>query len=314
MESNKKHHRSQVTQLPIYLGKFFRMFLYMDDWKLIPMGAVVAGLVSMVIRKTMFYTMEGTLKGALAVTCVCIWNGCFNSIQVVCRERGIVKREHRSGMHITSYVFAHMIYQAFLCILQTATTLAIFRFAGVKFPEHGLMVPWIYLDFGITLFLVTYAADMLSLLLSCIAKTTTAAMTLMPFILIFQLVFSGGVFSVPERLQFCSSISITKWGIQSLCAQSDFNDLPAISGWNMLMQMRNYEYEGQKPVEIALEKYGEEELKEEVGRFLGENSRRPEFVSVASNVQDCWLILCRFIGIEALLAMWVLKLIDHDRR
>ena len=51
--------------------------------------------------------MEGNLKGAFALTCVAIWNGCFNSIQSVCRERPIIKREHRSGMHISSYAVSY---------------------------------------------------------------------------------------------------------------------------------------------------------------------------------------------------------------
>ena len=48
-------------------------------------------------------------------------------------------------------------------------------------------------DFGISMFLITYASDMLSLWVSSLARTTTAAMTIMPFVLIFQLVFSGGM-------------------------------------------------------------------------------------------------------------------------
>ena len=107
-------YRGRVNQIFIYLGKLLRMFLYQNDWKVLPMAAMVAGLVGLVIRRRFFYTMEGTMMSALAVTCVCIWNGCFNSIQVICRERDIIKREHRSGMHISSYILSHMIYQAML--------------------------------------------------------------------------------------------------------------------------------------------------------------------------------------------------------
>ena len=127
-------HRSRLLQLPIYLGKMLRSFLYMSDWKLLPMSAIIAALVSMVVRRNYFLTMEGTLMGSFALTCVAIWNGCFNSIQVICRERPIVKREHRSGMHITSYVISAMIYQALLCIGQTIVTLYVCKLSGVSFP------------------------------------------------------------------------------------------------------------------------------------------------------------------------------------
>ena len=112
-------HRGRGSQIWIYLGKMLRMFVYQNDWKVLPMSALIAGLVGLVIRKKMFLNMEGTLMGAFAVVCVCIWNGCFNSIQVICRERDVIKREHRSGMHISSYVISHMMYQFLICALQT---------------------------------------------------------------------------------------------------------------------------------------------------------------------------------------------------
>jgi hypothetical protein len=129
MVANRKKRRLRIlyrgrsAQVWIYLGKLLRMFIYQNDWKVLPMAALIAGLVGMVIRTRLFVNMEGTLMGSFALVMVCIWNGCFNSIQVVCRERDIIKREHRSGLHISAYIFAHMVYQAGLCLLQTIITL-----------------------------------------------------------------------------------------------------------------------------------------------------------------------------------------------
>ncbi|MDO4961204.1 MAG: hypothetical protein Q4E57_05035 [Eubacteriales bacterium] len=82
-----------------------------------------------------------------------------------------------------------------------------------------------------TVFLMTYAADMLSLLISCVARTTTAAMTIMPFLLIFQLVFSGGLFTLPVRIQGLSKLALTSYGMDCICAQADYNNLPMVTGW-----------------------------------------------------------------------------------
>ena len=90
----KKIRRSgHIYQTFIYLGKLFRMFIFQNDWKVLPMAAIIAGLVSFVVGKNVFVNQEGTLTGTFALTCVCIWNGFFNSIQVICRERPIVKKE-----------------------------------------------------------------------------------------------------------------------------------------------------------------------------------------------------------------------------
>lgn len=231
--------RGRVYQIPIYFGKLLRGFAYMNDWKVLPMAAVIAALVSMVVRKDFFVTMEGTLKGAFALSCVAIWNGCFNSIQVICRERGILKREHRSGLHITSYIVSHMLYQALLCLAQTIITVYVCNLCGVKINTQGFMTGNLMIDIGITVFLVSYASDMLSLLVSAIAHSTTAAMTVMPFLLIFQLVFSGGIFSLPAWANGLSDITISNYGLRCIAAQADYNHLPLAAGWDTLVKIEN---------------------------------------------------------------------------
>lgn len=234
----RMRYRGRVSQVPIYLGKLLRMFLYQNDWKVLPMAAMVAGLVGLVIRRRFFTTMEGTLMSALAIACVCIWNGCFNSIQVICRERDVIKREHRSGMHISSYVFAHMIYQALLCLLQTGITLYVMRLVGVNFPAEGLITRYFVSEFCISLFLITYAADMMSLWISSFCRSTTTAMTVMPVILIFQLVFSGGMMSLPARAEPVTQFIISNHGLKLIAAQADYNSLPLGSAWNTVQRMR----------------------------------------------------------------------------
>lgn len=230
----RRRHRDRVLQLPIYLGKLMRGFVFQSDWKVLPMCVLIAALLSLVIRRSFFVTREGTLKGAFALTCVALWNGCFNAILSVCRERRIVKREHRSGMHISSYMLAHMIYQAFLCLAQTVLTLYVCQFMDVRFPQQGFITPWFMLDLGVTVFLITYSAAMISLFFSSLAHTTTAALTIMPFLLIFQLVFSGGIFSLPAWSQGLSSFTLSNYGLKCVAAQAGYNQLPTMMGWDTL--------------------------------------------------------------------------------
>ena len=244
----KIQYRGRGGQVFIYLGKLLRGMIYQSDWKVLPMAALIAGIVSMVVRRDYFLTMEGTLKGALALTCLSIWNGCFNSIQVVCREREVIKREHRSGLHISAYIFSHMVYQAILCLLQTAITLYVCRITGVQFPKEGLFTPWLVVDLGITIFLITYASDMLSLWISCITHSTTTAMTVMPFVLIFQLVFSGGIFTLPEWAERFAPLSISNYGMKSIAAQSDYNGRPLVTAWNTLERISDHEI----PINVTL--------------------------------------------------------------
>ena len=245
-----------MSQVRIYLGKQLRFFVNQSDWKVLPMAAIIAGLVGMVIRRRFYVSMEGDLVSAFALTCVAIWNGCFNSIQSVCRERAIVKREHRSGMHITAYVAAHMIYQFILCTAQTALTMFVLRQLSVPIPRlgGGTITPWAICDLGITMFLITYAADMMSFFLSSISRTTTGAMTLMPFILIFQLVFSGGVIPLPAWSRPLSNFTISNYGIRAIAAESGYNEMPMNAVWNTLSGMKDTEVGGSVSVGDILDK------------------------------------------------------------
>ena len=270
-KTRRVRHTGRGSQVRIYLGKQLRFFINENDWKVLPMAAVIAALVAMVIRKRFFVNMEGSLIGGFALTCVAIWNGCFNSIQAVCLERAIIKREHRAGMHISAYMAAHMIYQFLLCTAQTGLTMFVLRQLQVPIPQGsgtGVITPWIIVDIGLTMLLITYAADMMSLFLSSISKTTTGAMTLMPFILIFQLVFSGGIIPLPEWSRPISNFTISNYGIRALTSQSGYNELPMTSIWNTLSGMRDSEIGGTVTVgdlldnmdNPALEKYRDREV------------------------------------------------------
>ena len=247
MVANRKKRRLRIlyrgrsAQVWIYLGKLLRMFIYQNDWKVLPMAALIAGLVGMVIRTRLFVNMEGTLMGSFALVMVCIWNGCFNSIQVICRERDVIKREHRSGMHISSYIRAHMIYQALLCLLQTAVTVYITSMVGVAYRGEGLVTPFLIVDFAISMFLITYASDMLALWISTLAKSTTTAMTIMPFVLIFQLVFSGGMLSLPSWTESITPLTISNPALKVLAAQSNYNSRPVMTVWNTVNGMKDRE-------------------------------------------------------------------------
>ena len=250
-------HTGRTSQVVIYLGKQLRFFINQSDWKVLPMAAVIAGLVGMVIRKKLFVSLDGDLMGAFALACVAIWNGCFNSIQSICRERPIVKREHRSGMHISAYVTAHMIYQFLLCAAQTVLTMFVLRQLDVPIPRgygSGIITPWMICDLGITIFLVSYASDMMSLFISSISHTTTGAMTIMPFILIFQLVFAGTVIPLPAWSKPLSSFTISNYGIHALAAQSGYNELPSTTVWDMVSKTKDSEIGGTVSVGQILDK------------------------------------------------------------
>ena len=249
-------YRGRIEQVGICFVRLLRMFVYQNDWKLLPMSVIIAGLVSLVVRNDFFVTMEGTLKGALALSCVAIWNGCFNSVQVICREREIIKREHRSGMHISSYIVSHMMYQALLCLVQSGLTIYICIVMGIKFPSKGILTPLMIFDVGITVFLISYSSDMIALWISTLVHNTTTAMSIMPFLLITQLVFSGGIFTLPAWSDGISKLMISNYGVKCIAAQADYNNLPMATAWNTLVKLKDTTIEGSFSLEQLMDMVG----------------------------------------------------------
>ena len=260
----------------------------------------------------MFRNMEFTKYGSLAVVCVCIWNGMFNSIQSICKERNIIKREHRTGLHITSYMVAHMIYQAVICLIQVIITIAIFRVFGMYFPPTGLITGSFTIDLGISMFLMTYAADMLALLASCVAHTTTTAMTIVPFLLVIQLIFAGSIFPLERPgAQFLANFTISNWGINAVNIAADYNSQDSIAIYTALNGMKDASDETLTKIHKVMQI---PEVKERVQKYTAQKLQEPKFAYEKNNLLKCWGILLLFAALYVIIGTLVLEMIDKDKR
>lgn len=304
-------HTGRFGQVGIYLGKLFRLFFYEKNWKVLLMSALIAFLVSKVVGLNMFKSMEGAKIGALAFACVCIWNGFFNSIQMVCKERDILKREHRAGLHISSYMTAQVLFQAVICALQVAIAMLIYHSQGLVFPKQGVLIrSSSMLDIAVTLLLITFSADMLALMVSCLVRTTTAAMTIVPFLLMIQMLFAGVAFPLHGRIAKLADITIAKWGIRAICAQADFNALPSNSAWNQFVKLANQSADGKALVTWMRAEGLSEQFRYQAAASLME----PAYEASASNVLLCWGIMLLFAALYIAVGVLALEFIDHDRR
>ena len=183
-------------QVAVCFGRCKRSFINDHGWKSFISVILITVLIGMVMGKDMFVKYYDTRNGAFALVCACIWIGIFNSIRSICRERDIVRREHRTGLIIGSYVIAHWLYEALLCAVEAVIVTLIVRVMCFDhFIERGvLMEPT--LEVLVTFFLIVFSSDALGLLISSVVRSENTAMTVMPFALIVQLVMSGSIFEL----------------------------------------------------------------------------------------------------------------------
>lgn len=221
------------------IKRLFYHFAFRGDWKSLPIAVAITAIVASIAREDFFLTMEGTIKGSLALTCIAIWNGCFNSILVVCREKGRVRRLCSSGMHLSSFIIPVFLYQALLCLVQTGLTMYTCHLMGIFFPFEGLYITALIFEIGVTVFLITFAADMVSLFISSLVSDSVVAMTIMPFVLVIQLVFSGSIINLETWSRSISKYTISNYGVKCIASQADYNNRPMTLAWTTLKSVRD---------------------------------------------------------------------------
>ena len=271
MDENRTTRKKQIG---IYVGKCFRVFKNEKGWTNLISTIIIITLICSVTGKEMFESYSPTRSGAFALASACIWIGIFNSIRTICKERGIIKREHRTGLHISSYVLAHMIFEAALSLAESVIViLGVFIANFSRMPEEAVFLP-VLLELGITFFLIIYSSDILGILISSIVRSENSAMTVMPFILIIQLIMSGMIFELSGVSSFLSKFTISRWGLAAICNSSGINGLA-----NSLFATYMEEYE-----------------------------------ATARNLLTHWGLLVLFIVVYGTLSIIALSFVDKDKR
>ena len=193
---------------------------------------VIAAVVTVWIAgEEMFVNCESTHSACFILVCAAIWGGLFNSIQVIVKERPMVKREYVSGaLRIGCFTASRAILQLLLCAIQSV--LLCLSFAGVQLcygnelPDSGLIFGSVGVEYYITVFLVMYAADAMGLMISCFVRSEQLASQLSPYILIVQLLFSGVLFPMEGASSAVSALMLSRWGMEGLGSTSNLNKLP----------------------------------------------------------------------------------------
>lgn len=272
---------SWSRQLRIYIGKCFRLFINEKKWSVFLSTLVIDLLLLLVLDKEkMFIEYLDTRTGLFAIACACIWVGLFNSVQSVCGEREAVKHEHMaSNLSLSAYICAHLIYEVFICVIEALLTEAVMVGYFREAVKNSIFSP---VDLFLSLFLLMFAADTLGLLISSMSRTSEFAMTVMPFVLIVQLVLSGFIFDVKGIAKAASMMTLSKWGMRALCVSSRINQYP--------------------PEEIQSYEFG----------IYAQNIN--EYNTGGARILMLWLILLLFAAVFSCLSVAVLQLVDKDKR
>jgi hypothetical protein len=139
--------------------------------------------------------------------------GCINGAREIVKEAPIYRRERTVNLGIGPYMFSKIVILGILCLLQSAIlVLAVNWIAPI---QQGILPPVpAPLEVYITLALTSLAGLMLGLTVSALAPNNDRAVSLIPIILIPQVIFSGLLFNLDGPvLQTIGALFAVRWGM-----------------------------------------------------------------------------------------------------
>jgi energy-coupling factor transporter ATP-binding protein EcfA2 len=236
---------------------------------------LIAILIKVVAGDDVFSVFEPTKQILFTFSCSGIWIGIFNTIQEVCKERAILKREYMSNLRLTTYVLSKYLVQFLISVAQTVIFVGLFAVLMGNMPAKGVVLPC-FVEMLITMWLTIYASSALGLLVSSVMKNGDRAMAVSPFLLIIQLLFSGILFTLEGASEIISFFTISRWSVESLGNIVDMNSL-----------RHRYTQIHYKPDKL--------------------------FEHGLSHLTQTWLILVLFILVSAVVSIIFLRNVSKDR-
>ena len=142
-----------------------------------------------------------------------IWLGTQNAAREIVSENAIYKRERMFNLYIFPYIFSKISVLSFFSIIQSMifTFILYIHYSGSDVIVN-LNDP-LYLFFWMVF--LSISATFLGLLLSTLVKTSERAMTILPLILLPQIMLAGLISKVSNGLvEFISYFTISRWGVE----------------------------------------------------------------------------------------------------
>ncbi|MCG7592912.1 FHA domain-containing protein [Mycobacterium sp. PSTR-4-N] len=155
-----------------------------------------------------------------------IFMGTALTIRALIGERAIFRREQAVGLSTSAYLLAKMVVFTAFAIVQSAIVTAIAIIGkgwGPGAVDSGAVIGNRSLELFVDIALTTVAAAMVGLALSALARSAEQIMPLLVVAIMSQLVFSGGMIPVTDRivLDQMSWATPARWGFAASASTID---------------------------------------------------------------------------------------------
>lgn len=175
--------------------------------------------------------------------------GASNAVREIAKELPVFKRERSVGLSISAYITSKFVVLSAIVVVQSAV-LGLVGLARQNGPPDAVVLGWPQGELVVALAAGGIAATALGLLLSAMCSTVDRATTILPVIIIVQLVLAmaGPGKPILEQLGYLSG---TGWAFNATAATVDLNELQKVG--LVLRDVPSIDFNNPQPVLDALE-------------------------------------------------------------
>lgn len=221
---------SNFNQLSVLIRRYITLIKNdIERLMMIFIQPVLIGLLlALVAEKGIYDKMFETRSILFAIMSAGIWMGLFNTIQEIYKERVILKREYMANLKLPLYMLSKYIVQAMVAIVQSVIVVAVFVAVKGAPKCDGVIFESAVLEMMVTIFVTIYVSAGFGLLISACSKNGDRAMSVAPFVLIIQLLFSGILFTLNGATDKISYFTFSRWSMEALGSTNSLNELEPV--------------------------------------------------------------------------------------
>ncbi len=148
-----------------------------------------------------------------ALALAAIWCGTTNAAREICKERAIYLRERMVNLRIESYILSKIAILSILSLIQCSVLLLLTNWLSPRGIEGDLVIMFF------VLMLIFLSGTTLGLLISAAVDNPDRAITLVPVVLMPQILFSGVLYPIEEMQSWSKLIAnfmVVRWSVTIL--------------------------------------------------------------------------------------------------
>lgn len=225
------HHVGMPRQLFLLTARYLEIFLRdrMNLLILLAQAPIIALLVAMLSNQSVIHHLTSNpalrpppdiyaQRSLFIMVCSAAWFGIINAAREIVKERPIYRRERAIYLSILPYALSKALVLGTLAAAQSVILLLIVG-ARVGYPTHGLLLAGqrgAFIEMWVTLWLVSMAGIAMGLMVSALAPNADRAVSLVPLLLVPQIIFDNVIFELSGASDVMSWFMPSRWGMQAL--------------------------------------------------------------------------------------------------